>query len=247
MAMIAGATPDIEAHGQSMGELGERFMYYRVDSDDDDTRSKMMDKARAMEGLEKEAREEISIAVRGVVSNCKNMDFSKVKMEKCYGDWLANLVDLTTNLRTPVKRNYYRREVIEYTPHKEGPGRMYKACQVLLKSLAVVRGRQEVNEDDYAVAVKICIDSIQSIRREAVKALAKTYGRGGVRPKDIAQLTGYQSTESVGYHLADLSALGLVDRWIDKYKAKHLNAPFLYEMKKKTYDKLQSCGMLDVL
>ena len=146
-----------------------------------------------------------------------------------------------------VKRNHYRREVIEYTPHKEGPGRMYKACQVLVKSLAMVRGRTEVNEDDYAIAVKVCADSIQSIRREALKGLLQTYGQGGVRAKDVARLTGYQSTESIGYHLSDLSALGMVDRWIDKKAQSFNNAPFLFEVKPETARKLEDSGLKDML
>ena len=84
VSMIAGCTPDIEASNHSMSELGERFMYYRVESDDDDTRNQMMQKARDMEGLEKKAREEISIALHGVMASIKKMSFDDIKMDKVY-------------------------------------------------------------------------------------------------------------------------------------------------------------------
>lgn len=242
VAMLAGGTPDIEAHGHSMGELGERFMYYRIESDDQETRDEMMRKALMMEGKEAQVRTEIKEALHGLIATIKGKNITDVIMAQEYKDWLMNLVDLATAMRTPVKRNYYRREVIEYAPHKEGPGRMYKSCQVLMKSLAVVRGRNEVNEADYAVVVKVCMDSINSIRLEAIRALLKTAGMGGVRAKDVAKLTGYQSTEAMGYHLADLAALGLVDRWVDTEGSAY-NAPFLYEMRRDTLEKLENCGM----
>lgn len=249
VGLLAGCTPEIEGHHIAMGELGERFLYYRMDADEQDTREKMMVKARAMEGHEKEARQQIAAAMHGVIAACKNRALHDVKVDGRYSEWLDALVDVTTSLRSTVKRNSYRREIIEYTPHKEGPGRMYKACQILLKSLATVRGKEAADEHDYEVVVKVCVDSIPSVRREVMKGLMKIArdGGGGVRAKDIARLTGYQSTESVGYHLADLAALGIADRWLqDSRSEASTNSPWLYEVNKEVYKRLETCGLADL-
>jgi hypothetical protein len=250
--LVAGCTPEIEAQHIAMGELGERFLYYRTDADDDDTRVKMMEKARAMEGLEKQAREEIARAVHGVIAAVKGKMVSAVTVENHYLDWLASLVDMTTTLRSAVKRNAYNRDIIEYTPHKEGPGRMYKACQVLIKSLALVRGRDAVNEKDYEVVAKVCVDSMPSVRRESMHALIKISmdGGGGVRAKDVAKMTGYQATQSVQSHLADLAALGVVSRWVKEGDAgfeSATNSPWLYEIKPAMLERLEKCGLVDIL
>lgn len=255
VSVIAACTPDIENHSIAMGELGERFLYYRVEADDDDTRTKMMAKAREMEGKEHIARKEIAEAIHGVINSVQGKEVGSITMDKSYCDWLEAMVDMTTMLRSPVKRNHYRREIIEYTPHKEGPGRMYKACRVLMKSLAMVRGKTAIDENDYELVVKVCLDSIPSVRREAMRALIKIshMGGGGVKAKDVAKMTGYQSTESIGYHLADLAALGVVDRWIkDKSEegglaAAGTNAPWLYELTERSVKRLTECGMKDIL
>jgi len=251
VGLVAGCTPEIEAHHIAMGELGERFLYYRTDADDDDTRQKMMAKAKAMEGVEKIARDEIARAVHGVIASVKGKAVSSVQVENHFWEWLTALVDMTTTLRSSVKRNAYHRDVVEYTPHKEGPGRMYKACQVLIKSLALVRGRNHVTEQDYEVVAKVCVDSIPSVRREAMKALIKimSEGGGGVRAKDVARMTGYQATESVVYHLADLGALGIVDRWVQdgQNQESSLNSPWIYELKKPIFEKLEKCGLVDII
>lgn len=249
ISLISGSTPDIESQHYTMAELGERFLYYRVESDDPQTRRLMMVRARAMEGKEKQARAEIAGALHGVLAHVRNKSIVNVTLKKEYCDWLDDLVDVTTTMRSPVKRNSYRREIIEYTPHKEGPGRMYKACSVLIKSLAVIRGKDTCDEEDYAVVVKVCLDSIPSIRREALKVLCKSYGMGGVRAKDVAQATGYQSTENIGYHLADLSAVGMVDRWLPTGAsgAPNMSAPYSHEINESAYKKLEACGILDLL
>ena len=247
ISLIAGCTPDIEATTHSMSELGERFMYYRVKSDDQDARLEMMKKAREMEGQEKVARDEISAALHGVMATIRLTPFSNIKMDQNLSDLLMGLVDITTSIRSVVKRNHYRREIVEYQPQLEGPGRMYKACQVLMKSLALVRGRTEVNDEDYAIAVKVCVDSLPSVRREALRGLLEYAGQGGVRAKDVAQKTGYQSTESMGYHLSDLAALGLVDRWIDPKCTGQVNAPFLFEVTPETVRKIKDCGLGDMM
>ena len=249
ISLIGGSTPDIESHSVAIGELGERFMYYRLNTDDQESRDKMIQKARMMEGHEAEAREDIMNAMHGIVNACRGKDISDVTVPEEIADWLMYLVDMTTVMRTPVKRNSYRREIIEYAPAKEGPGRMFKSCQVLIKALALVRGRTVCNQDDYGIIAKVCCDSIPSIRREVLRVLCKYEGEGGVKAKDVAKATGYQSTENIGYYLADLSALDICDRWVSKSLdgTTHFNSPYVYEMKKEVKQALENCGFAGIL
>lgn len=249
ISLIGGSTPDIESHSVAIGELGERFMYYRLNTDDQDSRDMMIKKARDMEGHETQAREEIMIAMHGIVNACKGKNISDVVIPDEISNWLMYLVDMTTVMRTPVKRNSYRREIIEYAPAKEGPGRMFKACQVLIKALALVRGRSECNDKDYGIIAKVCCDSLPSIRREVLKEMVKLQPNVGVKAKDVAILTGYQSTENIGYYLADLAALDICDRWTsgNPGSGASMNTPFVYAMKKEAKTALENCGLADIL
>lgn len=203
---LTASTPEIES--RSMGELGERFMYYRLHSNDEDTRNQMKTKARESHGKEIEARKEIKEAIHGALEHIRKSDIKTVRVNDEMFLAIENLVDAITSLRSPVKRNQFRQEQIEYEPMQEGPARMLKMMLNLGQALAAVRGRTDCNEEDLKVLRKIGMDSLPSMRRRVLRSLILNKERGFLKAKDLAEDCSYTSTASTTYRLEDLTSLG---------------------------------------
>jgi len=249
--MISGCTPDIERTGHNMAELGERFLSFRVPTVSVITRAAMCKKAKEMEGKEIQARNEMADAAHGCLDYAKlHNDFDVVVIDDGISKWLDSLIDITTILRSTVRRDGYRRDIVEYAPQPEGPGRMYKACRVLLKGIAYIRGHKEIDVEDYAIIAKICLDSIPSVRRDVLAAICKDPERG-IIAKRVATLSSYHSTENVGYHLGDLVALGVCDRRLaggaDPNDPQNSTVPWSYIIKPEVMRKLENCGLLQII
>lgn len=248
--MLTASTPAIEGREGLMAELGERFLYYRIPSDDEETRAKMNEKSSLMCGSEKLARDEISMALLGVLKGLEDIDPDSITIDETVSKHTETLADLTTRMRTPVKRNYMRQSIIEYAPNIEGPGRVNKAVRGLMRGVAMVRGKKECDLRDYEVAIKICVDSIPSIRRQVIRSLLKNHGRGYLRPKDMVKETCYVSTETVGYKLDDLAAVGVCERQDQTNEVTGMfnqNASWLYAIKDEIVEKMKQCGMYYII
>jgi len=249
--LLSGSTLEIESHS-SMSELGERFLYCRIASSNATAREEMDKKAWDTGGMEKEAREEISGAIWGVLESVKAINIDEITISQDVVEFLRPLVNITATLRSPVKRNPYRQDQIEYEPQPEGPGRMAKAIKILMKGLAAVRGRTECDIADYEGAVKICADSISSIRRRVLRTLLDNRNKSFMRAKDFARECGYLSTESMKYKLEDLTSLGVCNRKLGddaEFRGNYvpINTSWLYEIKKETAKVIEKVGLSGVL
>jgi hypothetical protein len=249
MNLLSCSTPAIEGNTE-ISELGERFLYYRIDSGNQNTRKQMSRISSEMCGNENKSREEIADALHGVLKFVENIDVNKIIISKDIMEKIIPLVDLTTTLRSHVQRNPYKNEIVEYEPQVEGPGRMMKAIILLIRGLAVVRGRTECNFDDLGVVIKVCLNSIPSIRRKVLFALIKYKDRGMVRAKDIADLCGYLNSTHVGYKLDDLNAIGICDSMLDGTSQgvyPSMNTPRLYQVKNEIVENMEQCGLSHVI
>lgn len=249
--LLSGSTPEIESSKGTMAELGERFLYYRIKSDEAETRRAMYDKSSETCGIEAKMRKDIEMAMLGVLHGIRKVNVDEVTIDEKISEPLFDLIDMSTTLRTAVKRHYYRQDDVEYEPCPEGPGRMNKAIRTLMKGLAVVRGRMECDMSDYAVALKICVDSIPSVRRRVLKGLLANQEKGWRSAKLIAKDCGYVSSESARIKLEDLAALKLCERRLDGDElpgwGQNQSSAWQFVVKKETVKKLRRCGMEFIL
>lgn len=248
---IGGVTFDIESHYAVIRALGERYMYYRIDEPSQAVRHKMLEKSMLMENHSDEARREITCAMQGVLSKYIECDISKIKLDGELDAWLRELVNITTLLRTYVPRDGYTHDLL-YKPSAEGPTRVYKAIKTLTKVLALIRGKNEVSPNEYDVAVKICLDSMPSMRRETLKAIIHYCGADGApgaMPKEIAEMTNYQATSTCKYLLDDLAAIGALDRCLPRNLNDeiHQNMPYLYSLNKDIKKRMTECGIIEAI
>lgn len=254
ISFVAGVTPDIENHYSLIRALGERFLYYRMEASAKKTRRKILEFSDLMESRVEEAREEIAHALSGVVEKYNSLDLRDIKIDDVLLEWLKELSDICTVLRTHIPRDSYNRDIISYRPSPEGPSRVYKALKTLVKSVAFINERREVATYDYEIAVKLCLDCIPSLRREVLKYVLENYSSdAGLKPKECAERTGYITTTLVRYNLDDLSSLGLLDRYFggkrieEGDKGISQGAPAIYKMREEVYKRMDRCGLAGLL
>ena len=161
------------------------------------------------------------------------------------------LANVATRLRSVVKRNPYRQEVIEYMPQQEGPARMMKMAINLLKSLAVIRERSTVNETDLSVIRKVCLDSIPSMRRNTLRNILtkrkKVNFSGEFKIKDL--LAGSKLTyETIRLQTENLTCLGVCHKAFKKNALDdsiHENAVAHYTLDNESYELLGKSEILE--
>lgn len=246
---LAGVTPDIENHYAVIRALGERFLYYNIPNLSQEERHEMLKKSKLMERHSVQARKEIAEAMQGVLGKYAGADISPIPIDDSLDDWLRELVNVTTILRTHVSRDGYTKEMM-YKPAPEGPARVYKALKTLLKTIAIIREHKEIMPEDYDVAVKICLDSIPSLRRETLRSILRCTKPEGETAKETAERTNFQTTGTSRINLDDLAAVGVVDRVFPRrLKNEEITktASYLYKISKEIKDKMESCGIIDVL
>jgi len=203
LGFLGGATPAIEKYTSVNAELGDRFLFYRVNVPD---RRRQASEALAKAGLEETMREELSTAFRAVLDHTNDLQPAIITADAM--DAIADFADLATRLRTPVSRDRYK-QTISYIPMAEGPARFGKALLRIGQALAEVRGKNTLGNDELRLLAKLTLDAIPSRRRKILEALT-TLGEG--KTKEIG-LEADIATSSAGIILEDLMYLGAVKRW----------------------------------
>jgi hypothetical protein len=221
LGLLTASTPAIERHHSVIGELGERFLTYRLDTPEDD-REAIGDVALEDSGQECQMREEIAAAFLDVIGDIDPASVAAVSCPKEIKAILRDAANLATWLRTPVARDY-RDKTIEYQPLPEGPARMAKALLRLGKALATVRGQDAIDAAVAGLLTKIALDSVPPKRLAAVRSLARE--ATWVTTRELGFAINLPTT-SVTYLLEDLDALRIIDKRVQGGGDASTNRPF---------------------
>lgn len=200
VGLVAGATPTIDQHHAVLAQLGERFVFYRLDVGKADQQAR---RSLRHQGREREMREALREAVRGLFAA---LDLEKVPpLTKADEDRLVALTVLVARARSAVVRDPYRREV-ELIPDAEAPGRLVGALGRLLTGLRMVG----VDEPEaWRVVRKAGLDSMPATRRQALELLVER--KQALSTTEVAAELGLP-TPSTRRVLEDLAAHGVIGR-----------------------------------
>jgi len=211
LGLLTASTPAIERHHGVIGELGERFLWFRL-STPESQRAAIANVALEETGQEAQMREEIAKAFLDVIGDIDPETVNAVICPQEMKVKLAAAADLATWLRTPVTRDRFDK-TIEYQPLPEGPARMAKALLRFGKGLAAVRGQDTIDSDIVELLVKVALDSVPPKRLAAVRHLAAL--DGWERTRKIG-LRLRLPTSSATVLLEDLAALEVVAKRIER-------------------------------
>ncbi len=170
LGSLAAATPAIEKHYAIMGELGDRFLFFRMASAE---RVDVAAQALDGSGHEQQMRREIQAVFAELfygLTQHTDWRLTEVAVSARRKQQIAQLAELVTRLRSAVPRDSYSKEVC-YMPQFEGPARFAKALYQLGRAVTRLRGKSAMGEDEFAVLARICADTLPAMRKALIAAL----------------------------------------------------------------------------
>lgn len=206
LGFLAVCTDAIDSHHAVMAAMGHRFLFYRLPTSDREDRQAQARIALKARGREEAIRAELSGLVRDFFAAIDIQNKELPGLSESDENFLVTLADFTTQCRSAVERDGYRRE-IELIHGTELPARLVKALAHLHESFRIIgvsdkRARQ--------LLAKIALDSIPKVRRLLIDKLASEAKE--MLTKDLGSAIGYPTT-TASRGLEDLMAQHVVERF----------------------------------
>lgn len=200
LGLIAGCTPTIDQHHAVIGSMGNRFVFYRLPTDDAD---KVAEGALAHGGHEEQMRGELSAAVERVLGQALKAEPRELTVEE--RKRLGGLAVFATACRTAVERDPHNREILA-VPQAEGPARFVGQLRLLLHGLEAVGVGPTTT---WTLLAKLATDAMPAGRLAVLSHLRASGSPLGTG--QIATAVGLPSM-TARRCLEDLALLGAVDR-----------------------------------
>jgi hypothetical protein len=189
ITFAVAATGDVDAHYSIFQSLGERFVMIRWSRPDG-----LQAALTAMNQDRATAKQELQAVICSLFAGLSSI---KPSLSEELQHRVAALADLVTRARTHIARSGYTKQML-YDPEPEAPTRLSQQLAQLAKGSALLDGRDEVSEDDYAIVKRVAFDCIPTIRRRLIEAVMS-----GTTPSGAAS--------TLSYCTQDLEVLGLLD------------------------------------
>jgi hypothetical protein len=196
LTFITGATPDIDHHYSVFRSLGERFTQVR------------WPRAGGVEAGLKAMRQRKN-AASDLKSSMHDLLLPILRQRSTpspvfppdYEARVAHLGEFIALARAHVPRSRSDHEPVA-SPNPEGNTRLPQEFAQIGRGAAVLAGRIEVNEEDFALVSRVAFDCIPADRNVVIRAL-----RQGLSPYSTSQPSGLVSRT-----LEDLETLGIAER-----------------------------------
>lgn len=198
ITMISACTPAIDRQYKFEQELGERFTKIRW--------QRMGGVEAAIAALHQRKKDGVLVELRKAVHAfllpiLSWQELPDPTMTDALERRLGNLTELTCQMRAPVPRDDHQNEIIGIAS-PESNTRLPQEIAQIVRGWAVLMGRKEANEDDFALAKRACWDTMPPNRVLVLRALI-----AGIEPNAITELPRTTVTRII----EDLCSIGLVD------------------------------------
>jgi hypothetical protein len=191
ITFLVAVTGDIDRHYSVFNTLGERFVMIRW------PRAGGINAALiAMNQDRKEVTEQLRAAVHDLFDSLPDLD-PTLPVE--FQIRIAALSEIAVRARTHIPRNGYTKDII-YVPEPESNTRLAQQLAQLAKGSALLDGRSEVNEADFALVRRVAFDCMPPTKRAILEA--------AIFGKDLESVKLPASTRK--YATDDLEAVGLL-------------------------------------
>jgi hypothetical protein len=249
LAIIAGVTPVIERHHSIHQVLGERFLYYRISPNDPRA---MAETAQKFAGKEDQMRRELRETVKQFLEQFQNFRIEDVHIDDGINEKLFSLACFVAEARSGVSRDRYT-QAIEYLPEAEGPARLVKQLFTLGCGIAIIQGKNELDENVFTILKKVGRDTLPSNRNLILRTMwrKRIFGNRWEQPRTLSGYFNYPS-QTTKLHLEDLMVLNLVERKIegvplvpsedaDSYHRKQgTTAPYFWQLSERCCELIRS-------
>ncbi len=206
--ILAGVTPAIEAYAHMSSVLGERFLKYRMPTQDTVTKGDIaIDRALDNIAGESRMREEL-MAVAAQVLDLEVSATVPPDLPAEYKAKIKGLAQWLSVLRGVVQRDRYTGQVLS-KPVKEVGTRLAKQLAKLAMGVAVYRRKKVVDESCYRIVVEVARGTAPERVEEIIKQLYLNSDYGSLPTRKLAKFARFP-VETVLAVLQDLEMLKLV-------------------------------------
>ncbi len=240
--LIAACTPVYDCHYGVIGSMGERFLLYRISGGSNE---KMGLQAQRIVGKENEMRAEIRGAVHRFIDQFNKLGDLHFEKDGLINHQIIKLATFCAYGRCPVERDYRDRHV-KYQPLPEGSARLVKQFMQMGMGLALVHGKNLIDEDIYEIIKKIGRDLIPAQRLAILKHLWDNrvfeYMNEWEKTKAIADAIS-MPVNTTKLILEDLMIVGLLNR---ERADEGETSPYMWQFGEKTTDLLAGAEAFNI-
>lgn len=239
VGLIAACTPIYDKHYGMIGTLGDRFLLYRCDEQDNE---KMGLQAHKIVGREDVMRDEIRTAVHKFINQFSIADIHFTQDEQITV-MIIQLACFVAIARCPVDRDRYS-GAVEYEPMPEGSARLVKQITQIGMALAMIHGKTCIDAEIYDIVKKIGRDLISAQRLKIIKQLwtdrVMDFLDEWRTTKEIAEALNRPSTTTVRL-LEDLMVVEVLKRTRD---GEADNSPYQWQLARPVCDMIETSEVL---
>lgn len=240
--LIGACTPVYDMHYGVVAQMGERFILYRIDGEDDLGIGK---RAQEIVGQEDQMRDDIRTAIHSFIDRFQDLNDIEIKASGAeINDAIVHLACIVAKGRCPVQRERSGGEVL-YKPAPEGPARLTKQLMQLGYGLSLVRETYIIDQHILKTLQKVSRDLMPAYRLSAIKFL---WGRGALvseykafTTKEVADGTDMVSKTALRT-LEDLMLVGIVTRTRD---GQYDNSPYKWAITEKSETLIRNGGLFE--
>jgi hypothetical protein len=235
LAFIAGVTGVIDKHYSAVQQLGERFLYYRLQTDSEVMPLYAIQNAGRMS----EMREELEGVTARFLEQFDH-DILPVFMPEGIERKIQLLARFVAASRSPISKDRFN-QTLDYMVELEVPTRLVQQLYNISMGIAVVQGKEAVDREIYEkIITRLARDSTHSIRKSMVYTLwsKHIHGDSWANQSDICGYCVGIPRSTVRYYLNDLIALGIIED-------REVNNSLYYRIKDSWVELIRDCGVYD--
>lgn len=169
-SILAAVTPEIYRYTEKEVALGERFLKFHVTGNLSDLEEEnIILKAISNQNYATKMKEELANATTRFISTKYDAEFPELPSRIAVK--IARLSILAAWFRGTVSRNTFRPEIVESRYYRELGTRIGYQLTKFARSLAKVRSKKIVTDEEYFLCKKIVIDSVSQRNEDIVRQL----------------------------------------------------------------------------
>jgi hypothetical protein len=212
--ILAAVTGVIYTAMTEHAALGERFLNYpMMDKLTVRQEEEICDRVLEMAGYEVQMREEIRLAMRGFFENFE-VPKHLPEPDEAMRLKLRALGRALAHCRGTVMRDKFRPDKVDTRPSHEMPTRGMKQLKRLAMMIAIVRGKDKIGEEEYAVARRCALHSMPQLRLDILRVMWDRFvanPNAGTTFQELIGATRYPMA-TVSRVTQDLTLLNLAER-----------------------------------
>jgi hypothetical protein len=219
MGLVCGITSAIDMYSNLQAVLGERFVKIRPKWNMEKARDKAIQNMEKLPEIRKILKEEVRKFFEELIPKNGTLNASVTDEQK---HRIAMYATFTGYMRTVSSNRSFREDATEWLPETEFPTRLSQQLLKLAKCLAIIRGRDHVNDEDMATVSRVAKDTINPLRMMIVQNLHE-YGKQNANTVSEKLELSYPKTERCLETLTDIKLV----------KQSRQNAEWQYQLSSK--------------